>query len=66
MGRHHDGSLPVGATVEMLLPTGAGSFEPAPVIDHPTETVLGLVLEVQFTDSLRMQRMWLSSATRFA
>ena len=64
MGRHHDGSPPVGATVQILRPAGAGSFEPALVIDRFTDPVLGLVLEVQFTDSMRMQRMWPSSTIR--
>jgi len=54
----------VGATVQILRPAGAGSFEPALVIDRFTDPVLGLVLEVQFTDSMRMQRMWPSSTIR--
>jgi len=64
MGRHHDGSPPVGATVEILRAGGAGSFEPAVVVKRLTDPVLGLVLEVKFADSVRIQRVWPSSTIR--
>jgi hypothetical protein len=63
-----DGSPPVGSTVNMIRsrPPGAGSFESAVVVEHLTDPALGLVLEVQFADSVRMQRVWPSPTIRLA
>jgi len=47
-------------------PPGAGSFESAVVIQRLTDPALGLVLEVQFADSVRMQRVWPSPTIRLA
>jgi hypothetical protein len=45
---------------------GDGLFEPAVVVRRLTDPVLGLVLEVQFADSVRMQRVWPTSTIRYS
>ena len=50
----------------MLRPGGAGNagFERAVVVDRLTDTAIGVVLEIQFEDSGRVQRVWPSPAIR--
>jgi hypothetical protein len=69
MGRHSSESPLVGAHVEMVRSSGAagdGLFEPAIVVRRLTDPIFGLVLEVQFGDSVRMQRTWPSSTIRLS
>jgi hypothetical protein len=56
----------VGMHVEMLRPNvfGGGSFERAIVVDRLTDPGIGVVLEVQFEDAQRVQRVWPSPAIR--
>ena len=56
----------IGMHVEMLRPSGSGDscFEPAVVVDHLTDPVIGVVLELQFGDAWRVQRVWPSPAIR--
>ena len=68
-----DGENPpaIGTHVEMVRPCEpagsfqpGGSFEPAVVVDHLTDPVIGVVLELQFADAWRVQRVWPSPAIR--
>lgn len=61
-----ESSPEIGTPVEMLRPGGAGNagFERAVVVDRLTDTAIGVVLEIQFEDSGRVQRVWPSPAIR--
>ena len=50
----------------MLRPggLGTGAFERAVVVNRLTDVAIGLVLEVQFEDARRLQRVWPSPAIR--
>ncbi len=54
----------IGTQVEMLRPSDeqSDSLERAVVVDRLTEPTLGLVLELQFGDAWRVQRVWPSRA----
>jgi hypothetical protein len=54
----------VGARVEMRRPDG--DFEPATVVDRFDDAALGIILELQFGDDWRMQRVWPAIAIRLA
>jgi hypothetical protein len=55
----------VGMQVEMLRSNELGSsFESAVVVDRLIDPVIGLVLELQFGDARRIQRVWPSPAIR--
>lgn len=55
----------IGMQVEMLRPNESGtSFESAVVVDRLTDPVIGVVLELQFGDAWRVQRVWPSPAIR--
>jgi hypothetical protein len=63
----HDQEPPtVGTHVEMLRPGAfiAGSFERATVVDRLTDYTFGVVLEIEFEDAVRVQRVWPSPAIR--
>jgi hypothetical protein len=61
-----DNAPSVGTQVEMRRPGTAGNsdFEPATVVDRLSDVGLGTVLELQFGDAWRMQRVWPSSTIR--
>ena len=56
----------IGMQVEMPRPNDevGGSFESAAVVDRLTDPVIGVVLELQFGDAWRVQRVWPSPAIR--
>ena len=55
----------IGMQVEMLRPNESRNpIESAVVVDRLTDPVIGLVLELQFGDAWRMQRVWPSPAIR--
>ena len=56
----------IGMQVEMPRPNDevGGSFESAVVVDRLTDPVIGVVLELQFGDAWRVQRVWPSPAIR--
>ena len=61
-----DNSPQIGTQLEMLWPGGDGRFERAIVVDRLMDTAIGVVLEVQFEDAGRLQRVWPSPAIRLA
>ena len=66
MDAHGENSPPIGTQVEMLRPGGTtdGRFERAVVVDRLTDLAIGVVLEMQFEDAGRVQRVWPSPAIR--
>jgi hypothetical protein len=59
----------VGAQVEIRRPArygGEADFETAVVVDRFSDSAIGVVLELQFGDAWRMQRVWPSSTIRLA
>jgi hypothetical protein len=55
----------IGTQVDMLRTNEAGNtFESAVVVDRLSDPVIGLVLELQFGDAWRVQRVWPSPAIR--
>jgi hypothetical protein len=66
MGVRSDTSPQIGTHVEVRRPSGHGdgSFERAVVVDRLTDIAIGLVLEIQFEDAGRLQRVWPSPAIR--
>ena len=53
----------IATEIEMLRPGDAGTAsEPAVVVDRQSDPVIGLVLELQFGDAWRVQRIWPSPA----
>ena len=63
---HGESPPEIGMQVEMLRPNGewGDSFQAAVVVDHLTDPAVGLVLELQFEDAERVQRVWPSPAIR--
>jgi hypothetical protein len=63
-------SLPeLGTQVEIRRPGTPGgdlAFEPAIVVDRLSDAGIGFVLELQFGDAWRMQRVWPSATIRVA
>ena len=61
------GGPKIGTHVEVRRPGDnreEGMFEQAVVVQRLTDPCLGVVLELQFEDSKRMQRVWPSSTIR--
>jgi hypothetical protein len=66
MNGREEGSPEIGARVEMLRPRGFadGAFERAVVVNRLIDPAVGVVLELQFGDAVRVQRVWPSPAIR--
>ena len=66
MTRNFDPDGPaIGVDVEMIRPfADRGSFEPAQVVDRFHDPIFGGVLELEFDDKVRMQRVWPSPMLR--